>query len=80
MASKLLGPTYGALGARRRLQFSLSRKNIIPKPATDNATTGLARPSANQKRGLEIIGGQTGAKRHRLGDGDLNTIDSDTKA
>ena len=52
----------------------------LPKPATDNATTGLARPLANQKRGLEIIGGHVGAKRHRLGDGDLNTIDSDNKA
>ena len=80
MASKLLGPNYGGRGARKKLQFSLFRSKNVPEPATDNGTTGLASPSANQKRRLEISGGQTGAKRQRLVDEVLITIDSDNTA
>ena len=80
MASKLLGPHFGGRVTRKKLQFSLSSSRQDPIPATDNGTTGLASPSANHKRALDMVGGQTGAKRLRAGDIVQNTINSDNTA
>ena len=80
VASKLLGPHFGGRVTRKKLQFSLSSSRQDPIPATDNGTTGLASPSANHKRALDMVGGQTGAKRLRAGDIVQNTINSDNTA
>ena len=63
MANTLLGPHFVWRGARRRLHFYFMQRKLSV-PAMDNGATGLASPSANQKRGYDTDGeGSDRAKR-----------------
>ena len=69
VASTLLGPFCWGRGARRKLHFVRNKANSESLPAMGNGVTGLARPSANQKRARSSDDwGQGGAKKHRFGE------------
>jgi len=64
VASTLLGPHFVGRGARKRLHFNNLMQRKLSVPTMVNDVTGLASPSANQKRGYDTDGeGSDRAKR-----------------